>query len=304
MNQSERKEALKAIDRAYLSHSSEAEPVLVIDSNDLHDAVASGALAAIPRAGTASDWFIVDIAANAGASPFSRPRPVALESEVVKPSRTIPIPEDYYPLPSPSLSKTKRTSPKTIPTPPIHVHGTVRAIDTIQVRSPIDGTIDTIDVANHTWASKKTPLGFLESPQLTAVATANASDPDGSQLTSLKEVFPSISLECPSDCFLLSVVVKPQTAVRRGDVVFEAATSLKLEGNFSANDALVNYQDRHGKLQFWLSTDPGNLYEADIENLSKDSVTASLPFGVNLPPGSVWEGRFVMAPTSASTKSK
>jgi len=170
----------------------------------------------------------------------------------------------------------------------ILAHGTVQALQVAEIRSPEDGRIEKTPALENTWVHPETTLGLLDSKEFALMLDTTHTTPEEVLRERWKTTFQPIPFHCQSDCYVLSISVKPKAWVHTGDVLFKTASLLGMEGTFPAQASWDPGLERN--LYVWTKSNPKRRFQVVIEKLSNGKVSAEVPFGADLPPGTEWEG--------------
>jgi len=176
--------------------------------------------------------------------------------------------------------------------------GTVRAGDLIQLKAPVDGKLEKTPAPIHAWISRRKPVLTVLPAELAAMLSTRQNTTKEEILERWQDTFRPSSVRCPKDCMILSYKIQPGGTVHQDDVVAEAATSLKLEAEISSGLVPEGQGWRSWRLVFWLVTDPGTRWEAEVTDVMDGKLCCRLPSKLELIPGAKWEGRLKNSATT------
>lgn len=269
LSEKQRKKALKAIDDEYTGARRRR-------SDDLRDAY-------LPR----------PVSTKPSPLPMEVMRPVkgndgellaSASSSIVRPPADLDSPVWIETLPARRVSRFPSE---------VLVTGTVRSAGNVKITAPADGTIDRTLAEPNTWVRRRKPLAMIVSPEMLALLQVERTTTHEAVFERWGETFKPTAVECPSDCFVTAVKTKPGAQVKRGDVLFEIAGSVTIEGTYPVN-ALPEHA--HGlRLEVWLDSDPDVRWRAKIVDIFDGNITIRLPSGVHFPEGASWHGRLTTA---------
>jgi hypothetical protein len=185
----------------------------------------------------------------------------------------------------------------------VRTSGTVRADETLQLDSTIEGRVERVFAVPMTWVQRRKPIAHILEKDLAAMTDANTTTPNPVLQERWDSVYQPSPVTCPWDCFILKVFAKEKSWIRPNTVMFEVARRIRLVGRIRAQGSL--WVRKGQVVVFWDRQDPDRKFRTRVEDFSPDiegshtdsggTLTALLDEDGTLRPGTAWEG-FVLAP--------
>ncbi len=194
----------------------------------------------------------------------------------------------------------------------VQAHGGIAAEDVFRLRSPIDGRAEDVWPSTGVWVLRTQQLGILLSRESAAFLDAGSTLNllKSSTLATPKSIYEPLPINCPHDCFLMKSFLRSKQWVKYGALLFEAATSLRLEGVVPSQEAQLV---RDGMiLEYWDTKDPARHLQARIihyrlefpegRQMPVGTFTLKLDHKNSLAPGTDWKGTVLISKKSGALR--
>lgn len=184
------------------------------------------------------------------------------------------------------------------------VSGTVVADGVFRLKAPFEGRVEGADFSTGVWRRASESLARMIPNELALMLDAKGPQESSVVLERWKSVYPSASVHCRAECFILRNYARAGARVNAQSLLFEAASSLKLVGRVRPEDA--RWVKDGQALGFWTLEDPARRLSGRVTRLLLDvqgerispgaSFALTLSSERSLPPGTLWEGEVAIPP--------
>ncbi|OGR96504.1 MAG: hypothetical protein A2V88_09600 [Elusimicrobia bacterium RBG_16_66_12] len=184
------------------------------------------------------------------------------------------------------------------------VSGTVVADDVFRLKAPFEGRVEDVDFSTGVWRRAGESLARLIPNELALMLDAKGPQESVVVEERWKSVYPSASVHCRAECFVLRSYARVGARVNAQSLLFEAARSLKMVGRVRPEDA--RWVKDGQALDFWPLADPARKLSGRVTRFILDVQGERLSPGASfaltlspersLPPGTLWEGEVAVPP--------